>query len=124
MLLKVVTLNHLYGTGILATSKVAEHIYHLNIDSKIHNGQPEAVHLIAKVQLGKQIRNNYSFATKYCAWHNPNGFPIYDNYVDQMLWGYAKQDHFEPFKRLDLWNYGSFQKIILRFLDYYNLVSI
>ena len=123
VLLKVVTLNSLYTTGILATSQVADHIFHLNIDPEIRAGRPEAVQMVAHVQLGKSTRNNYSFATKYCAWHNPASYPIYDSFVDQMLWGYKKQDRFDNFNRQDLWQYSHFKNVLLHFRNYYNLAS-
>ena len=123
VLLKVVALNDLYRTGILATSQVANHIFRLNIDGEIRAGRPEAVQMIARVQLGKSTRNNYSFATKYCAWHNPASYPIYDSFVDQMLWGYKKQDRFDNFHRQDLCQYDRFTKVMLHFRDYYNLTS-
>jgi len=87
VLIKVVALNDLYRTGILATFQVAEHVFRLNIDQIIKEGKSEAVELIGHVHLGKGTRKNYSFATKYCAWHNPEVYPMYDSFVDQMLWG-------------------------------------
>src|SRR5206468_1151652 len=105
ILLKVVALNDLYRTGILATYRVAEHIFQLNIDPLLEAGQSEAVARIARVQLGTVARNNYSFATKYCAWHNPDAYPIYDSYVDNLLWGYKKQDQFDTFQRQALRQY-------------------
>jgi hypothetical protein len=123
VLLKVITLNALYSTGILATFKVAEHIFRLNIDAEIRAGLPGAVHRIAHVQLGENTRNNYSFATKYCAWHNPISYPIYDSFIDQMLWGYKKQDRFDNFYRQDLWQYDRFTKIMFHFRDHYNLTA-
>ena len=123
VLLKVVALNDLYRTGILATTQVAEHIFHLNIDPAIRAGQPQAVQMIARVSLSKGPRNNYSFATKYCSWHNSADYPIYDSFVDQMLWGYKKQDNFNNFHRQDLWQYERFKSIIVHFRDYYNLAS-
>ena len=121
VLLKVVALNDLYRTAIWATYQVAEHIYSLNIDPLIRDGKPEAVNLIAKVSLGNKIRNNYSFATKYCSWHNPGVYPIYDSFVEQILWGYKKQDQFEEFYRQDLWSYDRFKQIVIKFRSYYQL---
>lgn len=121
VLLKVVALNDLYRTGILATSKVAEHILQLNIDPLLKAGASEAVDRIARIQLGNKARNNYSFATKYCAWHNPKDYPIYDSFVEQMLWGYRKRDQFSPFQRQALWKYQEFKRVITRFREHYHL---
>lgn len=116
-------LNDLYRTGIWAISQVADHIYNLNIGEAIKAGLPETVQMIARVPLAKGTRNFYSFATKYCAWHNPASYHIYDSFVDQMLWGYKKQDRFDEFHRQDLWQYVRFKSVILRFRDHYNLSS-
>jgi hypothetical protein len=123
VLLKVVVLNDLYRTGILATYKVAEHIFDRNIDERIRQGEVEAIELIARVSLGNGVRNNYSFATKYCAWHNSSAFPIYDSFVDKMLWGYQKQDRFDVFHRQDLWKYERFKATITHFRNHYALLS-
>jgi hypothetical protein len=123
VLIKVVALNDLYRTGILATAQVADHIFRLDIDAAIKDGKPEAVHRIARVQLDKGTRNNYSFATKYCAWHNSDSYPIYDGFVSQMLWEYRKQDHFDKFDRQDLGQYERFKNVLLRFRSHYQLES-
>lgn len=121
VLLKVVALNDLYRTGILATYKVAEHIVGLNIDPLLKARQPDVVELIAHVRLGNKIRNNYSFATKYCAWHNSTEYPIFDGFVGQMLWSYRKQDKFSSFRRQDLWKYSQFKQVMADFREHYGL---
>ena len=121
VLLKVVALNDLYRTGILATYKVAEHIVGLNIDPLLKARQPDVVDLIAHVRLGSKIRNNYSFATKYCAWHNSTEYPIFDSFVGQMLWSYRKQDKFSSFRRQDLWKYSQFKQVMADFREHYGL---
>jgi len=121
VLLKVVTLNALYSTNIFATLKVAAHIVHLDIDPLLKTGQPEVVHQIAKVQLGSKIRNNYSFATKYCSRHNPAEYPIFDSFVEEMLWGYRKQDNFSSFDRKDLLKYSQLKQAMLAFRQHYGL---
>ena len=94
VLVKVVTLNDLYHTGIFGTYRVAEHIHLRRIDPLLRAGDPAAVARIATVRFGTKTRTNYSFATKYCAWHQPEAYPIYDGFVDDMLWGYKKHDQF------------------------------
>ncbi len=121
VLLKVVALNELYRTRIRATYKVAENIVSLGIDPLLKEGQHKVVDLISHIKLGDITRNNYSFATKYCAWHNPRAYPIYDGFVDQMLWAYSKQDKFDTFLRQDLRNYERFKQVINNFQLYYNL---
>ena len=123
VLLKVIVLNNLYSTGIIATDKVAEHIVSQNIDVRLKKGDPKVVNLISYVRLGNKTRNNYSFATKYCSWHNKSQYPIYDSIVDRMLWGYRKQDNFCAFRREDLWDYEKFKEIILKFRKHYALTA-
>lgn len=121
VLLKVVAGNALYGTNIFALEKVAKHIVGLDIDPLLKTGQPEVVHRIAKVQLGETSRNNYSFATKYCSWHNSAEYPIFDNFAEQMLWSYQKQDNFSSFRRNDLLKYSQLKQVIAAFRNYYGL---
>jgi hypothetical protein len=121
VLLKVVILNALYHTSIFSAHEVAKHILRLKIDAWLQAGQSEAVDLIARVQLGKKERYNYSFATKYCSWHNREAYPIYDKHVDAILWGYRKQDQFAEFQRQDLWEYDEFKHVIMTFRTHYKL---
>jgi hypothetical protein len=121
VLLKVVSLNDIYRTGILATYKVAEQIHQSNIDPLLAQGDPEVVHRIAHVTLGAKVRNNYSFATKYCAWHNRDTYPIYDSFVDGMLWAYQNRDRFAKFRRYELWRYHTFVDVIGQFRAFYSL---
>jgi hypothetical protein len=129
VLLKVVALNRLYSTQILAVVDVAQQI-HRNaqaIDSALAAGSSQIVDKIARVTLsvsGKE-RNNFSFATKYCSWHNPGAYPIWDSRVDKYLWTLQKQDHFAPFFKTnaDLWDYPKFREVIIAFRDFYGLGS-
>jgi hypothetical protein len=121
VLLKVVTLNGLYRTRILANDieAVAQHILQLNIDPLLQAGQNEAVECIAEPV---NERSNYSFATKYCSWHNQKAFPIYDGYVEKILWGYRRQkDPFAEFQRQDLGEYDEFNRVITTFRTHYHL---
>ena len=79
--LKVSTLNLYYSTFMLATKQMASEILNLDIDARLKKGDISLVEDIAKCTK----RRNYSFATKYCACHQPNKFPIYDDIVGQYL---------------------------------------
>ena len=129
VLLKVVALNRLYSTQILAVMDVAQHIHRnaQDINSAMVTGSPQIVDKIARVAIstsGKE-RRNLSFATKYCSWHNPEAYPIWDSRVDKYLWALQKQDHFAPvFKaNADLWEYPTFREVIIAFRDFYGLGS-
>lgn len=125
VLLKVVTLNSLYATNIYATYQVAEHIHQLNIDGQLDqllkDGRPDAVTKIARVQLGEKEFNFYSFATKYCSWHSPEAYPIYDSYVEWLLWKYRKQHEFATYTRNDTGDYVQFREIVVKFQEFYGL---
>lgn len=131
VLLKVVTLNRLYSTQIFAVLDVAQHIARLGqeIDASLTAGSPEIVDKIARVTVsstGKQ-RINFSFATKYCSWHNPELYPIWDSRVDNYLWALQKQHQFantEIFhSHPDLWDYGKFRDVMIAFRTAYGLSS-
>ena len=127
VLLKVVTLNRLYSAGVLAVETVALHISQNGeeIDTALAAGAPSAVDKIAKVTIGAREFNFFSFATKYCNWHEPDAYPIYDSRVDQYLWSLQKHSQFSDFKhRSDICkDYATFLKIMADFRISYKLES-
>jgi len=79
---KVKLLNLFYSTGIQAVSKMTENIFGIkDIDARLKQGDLTLVPQIATLKLDGGERFNYSFATKYCALHQPEKFPIYDSIV-------------------------------------------
>ena len=81
---KVKLLNLFYSTGIQATSAMANHICEeiKDIDKRLGRGDLSLVEEIATLNLKNETtRFNYSFATKYCAYHKPKKYPIYDSIV-------------------------------------------
>jgi len=123
VLLKVVAINSLYHTSIFAVETVARHIQanSKEIDSALAAGSPEAVNLIAKVTIQGRKYNFFSFATKYCSWHNPEAYPIYDARVDHYLCVLQQQTPFSGFHHADLWDYPKFRKVMIAFRDTYKL---
>jgi hypothetical protein len=99
ILLKVTALNQFYSTRIYDTYSVAKHI----------------------LKMGQKQRNCYSFASKYCSHHLPDVFPIYDGFVDRMLWHYRSVDSFAVFKRKNLKTYADFVRVINSFQKHYGL---
>ncbi|SRR6266568_1031388 len=127
VLLKVVTLNALYSTQIPTYSRTIPNVEDIalhicgngnEIDAKLTEGSPEVVGKIAIIVKDKQKRNNYSFATKYCNWHNPQQYPIWDSRIDRYLWLLQKQEHFADrfTSNSDLWDYSKFRSIMDDFL--------
>jgi hypothetical protein len=125
VLLKVVAINSLYHTCIFALDVVARHIHahHKEIDSALAAGSPEIVEKIAKVTVKGKVYNFFSFATKYCSWHNPHAYPIYDTHVDHYLWTLQQHNHFASFLHPDLWHYSKFLNIMTNFRNFHGLDS-
>ena len=63
----------------------------------------------------------FSFASKYCSWHDPQNYPLYDYYVEKLLLAYRRKDKFAKFKNADLRKYGNYKNIVSRFRDHYQL---
>lgn len=79
---KVKLLNLFYSTGIQATNKMSENILSIkDIDKRLSEGDKSLIPEIATLTFDGKKRYNYSFATKYCAYHQPEKFPIYDSIV-------------------------------------------
>lgn len=133
VLLKVVALNALYSTMIRVNSKitptvydVARHIVDLDIDAVLDEGSEILVDKIADTDelamtLGKEKQYNYSFATKYCSFHRPKSYPIYDSRVNEYLWHLRKLGSLGQFERNSLWVYSKFKKIVTEFQKRYSL---
>jgi hypothetical protein len=124
VLLKVVAVNSLYHTCIYALDTVARHIHsHApEIDAALAAGSHEIVDKIAKVRVQGKVHNFFSFATKYCNWHQPEKYPIYDTRVDHYLWTLQQQNAFaKTFQHPHLWDYPKFHSIVVTFRDAHGL---
>jgi hypothetical protein len=100
---------------------LASHIAGLGIDPILAEGSPHAVDLITNCP---NLRKYFSFATKFCSWHNPTAYPIYDGNVDECLWSYKKQDQFAKFYRQDLVCYEKLLGTVTAFRNGYGLNSL
>jgi hypothetical protein len=120
VLLKVIALNRLYSTRVNDVDiwPLANHIAGLGIDDLIERGDPSAVW---RVYSCENLRMYYSFATKFCSWHNPRRYPIYDRNADECLWAYKKHDGFADFRRQDLGYYEKLITIVDAFRKHYSL---
>ncbi len=122
VLIKVSSLNDFYSTNIFSTYTVAKHIVKLDIDSRLLNEDLNLVAEIAHVILSPTSeRNFYSFATKYCSQHKPFIYPIYDNFVGNLLIHLTAKDNFFKFEDKDLKNYPKYKNILHKFQKYYKL---
>ena len=125
--LKVTTLNLYYSTFMQATKQMADGIYDLKIDDDLLSGNISLVEQIAK----KTKRRNYSFATKYCACHQPDKFPIYDEIVGKYLAHVAAKGNIPGYS--GAWttiqknmkaDYAIYKEIYDTFMQYYDLTTL
>jgi hypothetical protein len=122
ILLKALALNKLYSTWVLDKDiePLAHHIARLNIDPLLREGRPEAVDSIWNCD---GLRKYFSFASKYCSWHNPAAYPIYDSFVEECLWQYSRQpDGFMGYRRSG-YGYPDFVRIVRAFRERYGLTA-
>ena len=94
---------------------MADHIVKKNIDEKLKKGDYSLVDAIAKVEIGGKKHKFYSFATKYCHYHKPDNFAIYDSYVAKVLCFFLDK------KESELRNYNNYIKALNDFCQCYNL---
>ena len=121
VLMKVVLLNGLYNTNVFAVMEMAAHIRRLAIDESVSVASTEVVGRIAALTIRTKTRRHYSFATKYCSWHRPEEYPIYDSLVERLLWLYQRQTSFSDFRRPQLQEYEVYKGVISVFREHFLL---
>lgn len=121
ILIKCCVINDFYSTNIFYIYPVAKKIFDLKIDKRLKEGDPTLVNEIATIDVANKTRYFYSFASKYCSHHNNMEYPIYDSFVEKMLWHFEKQDHFYGFKRDELKDYVIFKNVLIAFKKYYHI---
>lgn len=121
VLIKCLVLNDFYSAGVRAIDiqKMAENIVSCNIDNRLKKGDWSVVNEISKC--GK--RNYYSFATKYCNWHNQFNYPIYDSFVDEVLWALNKDKSLFKYRH-ELKSYTKYGESLKLLSEKYNLQSV
>lgn len=121
ILVKCATLNSLASTNIIDVFYIAEHILKLNIDDRLKQGDYKLVDEIGrKIIVGSSKRAHYSFASKYCSYHLPRKYSIYDRYVALVLTELQDRDSYSDFKRTeDLRSYERYMKALEDFRNYY-----
>jgi len=125
VLAKVVLLNRLYNTSVYDVYTVARNIVAIEPDERLAAGDPSLVEDLARVTIQDGQRRFYSFATKYCFWHRPDDYVIYDSYVDDALWAYKRETSFAEFRRYDLSSdYRDFLRVIEAFREHFGLQAV
>ncbi len=123
ILLKLSVINDLYSTGILATFEMARHIQGLNIDPALAAHSTTIVNQIADFSVSGKSIYFFSFATKYCNWHDQDHYPILDSFVEKLIIAYRNRDEFTRFEREDLRDYTQFKEVLEAFRQYYRLTD-
>jgi hypothetical protein len=100
---------------------MAHHIHSLNIDPDLATGSTEIVDKIAAASFSGKKRNVFSFASKYCSWHDQQNYPLYDGFVEQLLLAYRAKDKFARFRNSDLRRYTNYKRIVDGFRGHYTL---
>lgn len=130
--LKADTLNRYYSTNIWNILSMATGIIHIpNIDQRLQSGDPTLVNDIAT---SVPNRFNYSFATKYCACHNPQAYPIYDNLVADFFSEVIKKGNLScptlsglsvpQIRNKMKTDYAFYKTVYAAFMQQYNLTSL
>ena len=121
ILIKVIAINTLYHARVLDMDlqPLANHMLKLDLDAMLKAGDPKAVDLIWKSEGTR--RKYFSFATKFCSWHNQEAYAMYDRYMWQTLVAYkAKKQQF-TFKTSECSDYAGFLRVVKRFQKAYRL---
>jgi hypothetical protein len=124
VLAKVVVLNQLYSARVLNkhVQGFAEKIAKSDIDPMLDEGSPEAVTAICSCC--NEMRY-YSFATKYCTWHRPDLYCMWDGNMDRALWHYQERYRFSDFKRYKPnYEYPVLRRVVGEFRATFGLESI
>jgi hypothetical protein len=124
VLIKVVLLNGLYNTNVFAVMEMACHIRELRIDDDLAAASTLLVDRIAKLTIRGRTRRHYSFATKYCSWHRPDDYPIYDGLVGRLLLAYSREHHFAEFSRPDLQDYSKYKATLAALRLHFDLAAL
>jgi hypothetical protein len=124
VLIKVVLLNGLYNTNVFALMEMASHIVGLGVDPDLAAGSLAVVDRVASLTIRGKTRRHYSFATKYCSWHRPDAYPIYDGLVERLLWRYRAQNRFAEFSRPDMQDYAKYRSILEAFIRHFELADL
>lgn len=126
LLIKCSALNDFYSTNIYSVYRVVKHYGKFNLIKNIAEGKPSLVEDLRNVPINENggTRDFYSFATKFCAHHNPEVYPIYDSYVDKMLRELRNRDKKLKFRNDDLKDYAKFRNILCEFRKVYGIEDL
>lgn len=122
VLIKVISINALYHARVLDVDlhPLAVHISKIEgLDAKLKRGSSDAVDAIWRSPGTR--RHYFSFATKFCSWHNQEAYAIYDLNMWEALRAYKSKDLGFQFKDSECKDYACFHAIVKRFQAAYDL---
>lgn len=122
VLIKAIAINALYHARVLDVDlhPLALHISKIeDLDAKLKQGSSDAVDTIWKSQGTR--RHYFSFATKFCSWHNQGAYAIYDLNMWEALRAYKSKELGFQFKDSECKDYACFHAIVKRFKAAYDL---
>lgn len=101
--------------------KFAENIIQMeDFEQRLNDGDRKLVNEIAYVEINEQDHKTiYSFTTKYCSFHYPEKYPIYDSNVRRTLMYFKNK--ICKFKGDDLKDYSKFYDVLLKFKERFGL---
>lgn len=121
---KAAALNSIYSTYIYSFYPIAKSILSLNVDERLRVGDETLVKDILSSFKQDGAMEHFSFATKYCSFHNQEAFPIYDKYVDEILWYFNGLEKFSKYRRGDIQekhDYLKFKSVLRDFRSCFGL---
>ncbi len=124
ILLKVLAINALYHARVfdIDLQPLAIHIKTISeLDLRLKAGAPDAVDAIWKSNGTR--RHYFSFATKFCSWHNQEAYAIYDLNVWEALAAYRRTNERFTFRDVECETYSGFIAVVRRFQKAYDLES-
>jgi hypothetical protein len=122
VLVKVIAINATYHAGVLDIDlqPLSMHIKTIDeLDTRLRQGTPDVVDAIWKSQGTR--RRYFSFATKFCSWHNQEAYAIYDRNVWEALVAYRAKDKCFAFRNSECDDYAGFLAVVRRFRESYGL---
>jgi len=132
ILIKIYALNDAYRAGVYWPIDIAKNILEMQIDDDLSRGEHNVVTKIAR-RKGKErfvfhtnngtiIRKElYSFATKYCSFHEPDKYPLFDLNVRNALIYFKQNCENFIFNNTDLTKYNKFFGIVQKFQETFQL---
>jgi hypothetical protein len=115
--LKCAVIDNIYHTNISQYRNIydlAEHIYNKNVDKKLTECDATVVEDIS------EYNNLFSFATKFCSFHKPDQYPIYDHFVHDALKYFNKHNN-KFVDEIKIKPYLYFKETIDNFIKHYGL---